>query len=151
MSDLTADQITTIRNRPYLGDKRGESPSFAPISQFNRATGNNFFTDDQIKTLDDTVSRRFATDLDQLEADFKNERIVQGDSDADATTKAAAERLEARYHLIAALGCQQMADDPGYIATQAVKGASIDENRRALYRQAMAHFAFADIQIELIR
>lgn len=142
-SDLTAPQILDIR-RNYLRDEWNDAaPNPGGISHYNTAKGRNFFTNDQIKAMDEEVARRWTADLEQNESDS----IADDMSEADA----AAQRRSSRYHLIAALGLSQIADDPGYTAAQTVKGSDALGNRRAIKRQSLSHWMAAGVSYELVR
>ena len=151
-SDLTEAQILEIR-RNYLRDEwNASSPLPGGMSQMNRALGKNYFTNDQIKAIDESVVRRWDWKLDEIEDQMVSERLEDGDDQATAEAAGAAERLDARYHLIAAVGIGRMADDPGYSAAQTVKGADVQGNRTAMKRQSMEHFAYAGLgSVELER
>ena len=113
MSDLNADQITDIR-RNWIRDEWRDSPVFRGMSLFNVATKKEFFTDDQIKAIDDYVSNEYAEELSELEFAKTGERIVVGDDETTAATVSSASRTYARYRLIRAEAWERMVNDPWF-------------------------------------
>lgn len=140
MSDLTDDQILNIR-RVYLRDEWRTLPA-GGISQYNRAVEGNFFTNDQIKAIDDSISRDYEDQLDSIETNKVQERLDAQEDQADADTKGAAERLEGRFRLIAIECISQMTEDPGYGAGQTVKGSTIDGTMSRLRARSKRYAAW---------
>lgn len=151
MAALTDDQILVIRGRAYLGDRWKDSPSYQGVNQSNVATQSDFFTNDEIRAMDDALARDFSDTLDFAESEATAARLAAGDDQSDADTAGAAARDSARFHLIAGYGLDIMADDPRFTSAHTIKGASIDENRKAMRRQAVKHFMAAGVTIELER
>lgn len=130
MSDLTAPQIVDLR-RNWLRDEWLDSPANRGISYYNTANQKAFFTDAQIKALDDYVLNEYDEELSGLYADKYSARLAFGDDGTTATTVATTSERYARYRLIRAEGYTQMLGDAGFISTLAKSYAQALESMTA--------------------
>lgn len=115
MADLTADELLEFRTT-YIRDRYVASPS-VKLSHYNKATNSNFFSDDDLQTIHERIEVDFAEELDGVYDTKYNERIGQGDTEADAVTAATAEQTMAMFRLMRAECRQSMMEDPGFVGS----------------------------------
>lgn len=141
MSDLTDEQIIVIRES-YLRDRYVAAPTPVMISNYNHGR-RQFFTDNQIKAIDDEIATTWREILDDVNAEQVAVRIAEGDSYSDAADSGDEMELIARYKLIAAHGIEQMLEDAGFRASlipgEKAKG---DETQKAWERRVFRNRAW---------
>lgn len=129
MSDLSAGQIVELR-RNWLRDEWLDSPAFRGISFYNTAVQRAFFTNDQIKALDDYVANEYSEELTALRIAKVNERLNLGDDQTTADGYGVLAERYARYRLIRAEGFTQMVADAGFLSVLSKNYAAVLDTMR---------------------
>lgn len=124
MSDLLASDIIDLR-RNWLRDEWLDSPAFRGISYYNTAAQKNFFTDAQIKALDDYVANEYTEVLTEVALAKTNARMQFGDDSVTASTYGLQAERYARYRLIRAEAYVLMLGDAGFVSTLAKNYANV--------------------------
>lgn len=150
MADFTSDELIAFR-RQWVRDLVAGSEK---LSDYNRANGAEYLSDEDIQAIKARVELDNASELAALHTDHEANRKALGDSDADATTSADTMRLQAVYRLCRAEVYEMMLVDPGYYSSlsEAKDSAAFYANMRTtitrdrnFVRKRAGSFASVDI------
>lgn len=128
--DLTAsgagNQIDTFR-QVWIRDDFDSAPESA-LSEYNRRTSTQFFSDSALQQIYDTVRAVNTELLTALWWEVRGQRIEDSDwLEADAEAEADAVRMIAVYRLMRAFCRRQMVSDPGFRASITTLGKDQDK------------------------
>ena len=142
MAAFTSDELIDLRTRVlrdrYVAATTSPVAAAIAVSHYNRAVKANYVSDTSIQALKTKVENDREEELLTLYNQKYYERLTQGDSDADAITKATTAQTEALYRLVRAEVLESQIDDAGF------QGSIADERLRATMTAQMLDQLQAD-------